>query len=66
MKYEQLTPFYAPITAVKVLKAHFLFKKNNKKIVNILKRCNFLMKYDYFSTFVSFRGTVLVSINHGN
>ena len=64
MEYRQLTPIYVPITALKVLTAHFFFKDNNEKTVNILKRWHFIIKNDYFSTFVSFRGTLLVSINH--
>jgi len=44
IEYKQLTPFYVPITVIKLLKVHFFFKDNIKRTINILKRCHFVGK----------------------
>ena len=65
MEYQQITPIYTPITAYLFLKGHKFFKNNNTKNENNSIPLHFVIKFNYFSIFVNFRGTLLVSINNG-
>jgi len=57
MDIEQIMLINAPIRAIIFLKGHFFFKDNNTKYEKNSIPLHFVMKFNYFTVFVNFRGT---------